>query len=232
MALATTWTYVVFSWLTTSLTFGLVIALFNNFLHKKTTGTLILFTSYFIIATAAILGALVYTLQAVDFNPRIPRIIHTITTLSPQISLVLIYIFSCRHILKDNEVVKSLTIMIISFILGAVFNVYILGIFEITAPINVDVWYAISTNNPTIDLENISVGILSIFLVIIQTYINARIFIRAFILSRRTDKLIRKRGLLLIGWGLVIYLLLGLIISMEIAVPWTNSIIPLVFWML
>jgi hypothetical protein len=232
MALVTTWTYVVFSWLTTGLTFGLVIALFNNFIRKKTTGTLILFTSYFIIATAAILGALVYTLQAFDFNPRVPRLLQTITTLSPQIGLVLIYIFSCRHILKDNEVVKSLTIMIISFLLGAIFNLYILGVFEITAPIDSDVWYALSTNNPTIDLENISIGILSIFLVTIQIYINARIFIRAFVLSRRTDKLIRKRGLLLIGWGLVIYLLGGLIISMEIAIPWTSSVIPLVFWML
>ncbi|NPE07158.1 MAG: hypothetical protein GNW80_02655 [Asgard group archaeon] len=227
-----TWTYIVFSWLTTGLTMGLVIALFNNFLRKKTTGTLILFTAYFIIGAAAILGALVYTLQAADLNEIVPRSLQTITTLAPQIGLVLIYIFSCRHILKDNEVVKALTIMIVSFILGLVFNIYLFGILEITSPINSDFLWAISTNNPTADLENISVSILAVFLVVIQIYINARIFIRAFVLSRRTDKEIRKRGLLLIAWGLVIYLLGGLVISLEIAVPWANAAIPLVFWML
>ncbi|MHA1586066.1 MAG: hypothetical protein ACTSUW_01910 [Candidatus Heimdallarchaeota archaeon] len=227
-----TWTYIVFSWFTTILTMGLVIALFNNFVRKKTTGTLILFTAYFIIGSAAILGALVFNLQALTDNVIVPRILQTITTMSPQIGLMLIYIFACRHILKDNEVMKSLTIMIASFIVGLVFTVYILGVFGITAPVNTDVWYAISTNNPTADLENISVSLLSVLLVIVQVYINARIFIRAFILSRRTDKEIRKRGLLLIAWGLVIYLLGGLVISMEIAIPWTNPVIPLIFWMI
>ena len=227
-----TWTYIVFSWFTTILTMGLVIALFNNFVRKKTTGTLILFTAYFIIGSAAILGALVFNLQALTDNVIVPRILQTITTMSPQIGLMLIYIFACRHILKDNEVMKSLTIMIASFIVGLVFTVYILGVFGITAPVNTDVWYAISTNNPTADLENISVSLLSILLVTVQVYINARIFIRAFILSRRTDKEIRKRGLLLIAWGLVIYLVGGLVISMEIAVPWTNPVIPLIFWMI
>ncbi|MHA1122132.1 MAG: hypothetical protein ACTSPC_04905 [Candidatus Heimdallarchaeota archaeon] len=227
-----TWTYIVFSWFTTILTMGLVIALFNNFVRKKTTGTLILFTAYFIIGSAAILGALVFNLQALTDNVIVPRILQTITTMSPQIGLMLIYIFACRHILKDNEVMKSLTIMIASFIVGLVFTVYILGVFGITAPVNTDVWYAISTNNPTADLENISVSLLSVLLVIVQVYINARIFIRAFILSRRTDKEIRKRGLLLIAWGLVIYLVGGLVISMEIAVPWTNPVIPLIFWMI
>lgn len=227
-----TWTYIVFSWFTTILTMGLVIALFNNFVRKKTTGTLILFTAYFIIGSAAILGALVFNLQALTDNVIVPRILQTITTMSPQIGLMLIYIFACRHILKDNEVMKSLTIMIASFIVGLVFTVYILGVLGITAPVNTDVWYAISTNNPTADLENISVSLLSVLLVIVQVYINARIFIRAFILSRRTDKEIRKRGLLLIAWGLVIYLVGGLVISMEIAVPWTNPVIPLIFWMI
>lgn len=227
-----TWTYIVFSWFTTILTMGLVIALFNNFVRKKTTGTLILFTAYFIIGSAAILGALVFNLQALTDNVIVPRILQTITTMSPQIGLMLIYIFACRHILKDNEVMKSLTIMIASFIVGLVFTVYILGVYGITAPVNTDVWYAISTNNPTADLENISVSLLSVLLVIVQVYINARIFIRAFILSRRTDKEIRKRGLLLIAWGLVIYLVGGLVISMEIAVPWTNPVIPLIFWMI
>jgi hypothetical protein len=227
-----TWTYIVFSWFTTILTIGLVIALFNNFIRKKTTGTLILFTSYFIIGSAAVLGALVFNLQALTDNVIAPRILQTITTMSPQLGLMLIYIFACRHILKDNEVVKSLTIMIASFVVGLVFTIYILGVYGITAPVDTDVWYAISTNNPTADLENISVSLLSILLVAVQIYINARIFIRAFVLSRRTDKEIRKRGLLLIAWGLVIYLVGGLVISLEISIPWESAVIPLIFWMI
>jgi hypothetical protein len=227
-----TWTYVVFSWITTAFTLGLVGALFNNFLRKKTTGTLILFASYFIIGTSAILGALVYNLQAVGIVGKVPGILQSITTLTPQIGLILIYIFACRHILKDNEVVKSLTVMFISFAIGIIFTFYLLGVYEITAPINSEVWYAISTNNPTLDLENISISLLAIILVPIQLYVNARIYVRAFVLSRRTDKEIRKRGLLLIAWGLVIYMFAGFIISMEIAIPWTTSVAPLILWII
>lgn len=226
-----TWTYVVFSWFTTILTLGLVIALFNNFIRKKTTGTLILFTSYFVIGSAAILGALVFNLQAVTDFVLAPRILQSITTMSPQIGLIMIYIFACRHILKDNEVVKSLTVMFTSFAVGFVFTMYILGAYGITAPVDSDIWYALSTNNPTADLENASISLLAVVLVAIQVYINARIFIRAFILARRTDKEIRKRGLLLIAWGLVIYLIGGLVISMEIAIDWQSAVIPLIFWM-
>ncbi|NHJ33652.1 MAG: hypothetical protein FK732_12395 [Asgard group archaeon] len=229
---ALTWTYVVISWFTTALTLGLVIALFNNFLRKKTTGTLILFSSYLIISISAILGALVYNLQAVGIVGKVPGILQTITTLSPQIGLLLIYIFACRHILKDNEVVKSVTVMVASFVIGFVFTMYILGVYGITPQSNPDAWFALSKTNPTQDLENISISLLAIFLVGIQLYINARIYVRAFVLSRRTDKEIRKRGLLLIAWGLVIYMFAGFIISMEIAVPWTTSVMPLVFWII
>ncbi|NHJ48560.1 MAG: hypothetical protein FK733_12315 [Asgard group archaeon] len=235
MADALTWIYAVFSWITTAATFGLVIALFNNFLRKKTTGTLILFTSYLIIALSAAVGAVVYNLQAIELGGSVVRILQTISTLAPQIGLLLIYIFSCRHILKDNEVTKSLTLMVATFILGVVFMFYIFGLFGTTAPIDSEAWYALSTNNPTPYLENISIGILSMLLVLIQIYINSRIFIRAFVLSRRTDKLIRKRGLLLIAWGLVIYLTSGIIITLELSVDWGSiglSSIQLVFWML
>jgi len=227
-----TWTYVVLSWLTTTFTIGLVGALFNNFLRKKTTGTLILFSSYFIIGISAVLGALVYTLQAIGDFGKMPSILQTISTLAPQIGLLLIYIFACRHILKDNEVVKAVTLMIISFILGFVFTIYILAVYGIIPQTNPDAWFTLSTNNPTQDLENISISILAVLLIAPQLYINLRIYIRAFILSRRTDKEIRKRGLLLIAWGLVIYMFAGFIISMEIAIPWETSIIPLVFWII
>ncbi len=227
-----TWTYIVFSWLTTGFTLGLVGALFNNFLRKKTTGTLILFSSYFIIGTSAILGALVYTLQATGDFGRIPSLLQTITTLTPQIGLLLIYIFACRHILKDNEVSKAITLMVISFILGFVFTVYILAVYNIIPQTNPDAWYVLSSNHPTQDLENISVSLLSILLIAPQLYINLRIYIRAFILSRRTDKEIRKRGLLFIAWGLVIYMFAGFIISMEIGIPWETSVMPFVFWII
>ena len=194
--------------------------------------TLILFSAYFIIGISAILGALVYNLQAVGITGRIPGMLQTITTLTPQIGLMLIYIFACRHLLKDNEVMKSLTVMIISFIIGFVFTMYTLGVFGLTPQSNPDAWYAISTNNPTLDLENISISMLAILLVPLQLYVNARIYVRAFVLSRRTDKEIRKRGLLLIAWGLVIYMFAGFIISMEIAIPWESSIIPFIFWII
>ncbi len=230
MVSPTTWAYIILSWITTIISIGLTVALFNNFLRKKTAGTIILTTSYLFTAVGAIIGAVAYTLQAFTSELIISEIFLAIATVSPIIALLLIYIFSCRHIIRDNDIAKSLTLMISSAILGFIFITLLFGTLGITVQTNPDAWYYLEISYVTTELYNISILVPSIFIIFLQVYINARIFGRAFVLSNRTDKLLRKRGLQMIAWGLVIYLLAGLIISAEILIE--NQTVTVIFWLI
>ncbi|MHA1365624.1 MAG: hypothetical protein ACTSXA_12495 [Candidatus Heimdallarchaeota archaeon] len=242
MANAASWFYIIFSWLTLGVSLFLMGALLNNFFRKRTTGTLILFSSYALVALGGVLGALVYTFQISGFGPTTIGTLQAIVTIAPQVALLIIYMFSCRHILRDNEVVKSLTLMIVSGLLGFITTIFLTGLFGMTNQypgfINPDPdtnptkWYQlVHTTIPSTDLYNLAVSGLSVILVLIQIYINLRIIIRAFILSRRTDKIVRKRGLQMIAWGLITYLLAGILISMEIGIEWSSgSHAPTVLW--
>ena len=241
MVNAASWFYIVFSWLTLLVPIFLMGALLNNFYKKRTTGTLLLFSSYALVALGAIIGALVYTLEASGLGPRTVGVFQVFSTVMPQVALLLIYIFSCRHILKDNEVSKSLHLMITAAVLTFFGTVFMLGLFNITQgqypnfviPEGEDPkWYhLVRTDVAGTDLTNLALSGLSVILFLVQLYYNARIIIRAFILSGRTDKIVRKRGLQMIAWGLVIYLIAGAFISMEIGIPWAQgSHAPTIFW--
>ena len=237
MASAATLFYVSFSWVTASVIFILVFSLFRNFLRKKTTGTLLLFAAYLLIALGATIGSLVYTLEAfTDINQTriIIGIFQSLATVTPLFALVLIYIFSCRHILKDNELTKTITSMIVSGFIAFVVTIYLLGVYGITDQTNEAAWWYLNTNEiGGTELYNIATQgfVISLFTMLIQVYINIRIAARSFILGRRTDKVIRKRGLQMIGWGLIVYLVAGIIISLEIGIPWQDgSHMPTMFW--
>jgi len=240
MASGASWFYIIFSWLALTVNLFLLGALLNNFFRKRTTGTLILFASYALSGLGAILGALVYTFEITTISKTTIGIFQAIVTIVPQIALLIIYIFSCRHILRDNEVVKSLHVMVISGMLGFVTTIFIVGLIGLTPQHpnflipegSSPLWYQlVKTTVAGTELYNIAVSGLSVILVLIQVYINIRIAVRAFILARRTDKIVRKRGLQMIAWGLIIYLLAGILISLEIGIPWSpDSHGPTVLW--
>ncbi len=242
MALAADLFYIIFSWISLTVNIALLVFLFNNFIKKKTTGTLILFSSYFVIALGATLGAVVYTLEFLSTPLVTIGVLQSLSTITPQIGLILIYIFSTRHILRDNEVAKTLTTSLFSALLGFILTMYLLAVYGLTEQFPGFIlpedesakWFQlIRTNISGTDLYNLSISFLAPFITIVQIYLNLRIIIKSFILSRRTDKIIRKRGLQMIGWGLVTYLLGGLVISLEIGVPWPDgSHIPTIFWTL
>ena len=242
MVNALAWFYVIFSWVAVSMNIILMGALFRNFLRKKTTGTLILFASYLIIGIGAIIGAVDYTIEIIQINITVIGLLQSIATLLPLIGLMLIYIFSCRHILKDNEVAKALHLIVISFFVGIIFMIYLMAVLNLTPQFNdyilppgeTAAWYQmIRTNISNTGLFNLSITATAFIITGIQIYINLRIIVRSLILSRRTDKIVRKRGLQMIALGLIVYLIAGMIISLEIAVPWPEgSVAPTIFWTL
>lgn len=237
MVTSTTLFYIIFSWITLSLNLVLVFSLLSNFLRKRTTGTLLLFTTYVIISLGALIGAIVYTIEA--FAPQWELTIgflQSISTITPFFAIIFIYMFACRHILKDNEVVKSITIIIITAYITFIGTMYLLGVFEITKQNVEGAWYQlITTPISNTSLTNIALNSLVIILLItvFQYYVYGRVAGKSFILAHRTDKIVRKRGLQMIGWGLVIYMIGGAIITFELGIPWSEgSFAPVVFWSL
>ena len=190
MANTLTWFYVIFSWVSITVNIALIGALFRSFLKKKTTGTLILFASYLMIGIGALIGAIVYTLEIFSTAILSINILQTIATLLPLVGLLLIYIFSCRHILKDNEIVKSFHLIIISLAIGIILMIYLMGVLNLT-PQLVDyhlpegesaLWYQIvRTDISNTGLYNIAVTSTSFIITGIQLYINIRIIARSFI---------------------------------------------------
>ena len=242
MVLLTSWFYIIFSYLTLIVNYALVIALFNNFIKKKTAGTIILFTAYLIVTLATTFGAITYTLEILPIRLEVIGVLFSISTVGSQFGLLLIYVFSTRHILKDGDVLKNLTISIFSAFLGFILTIYLLGVFNVTeqfpnfTPPTKEIywWQLIRTNIPNSDLYNIAgyMG-LSIGIIFIEIYINIRIAIKAFVLAKKTDKMIRIRGLQMIAWGLLLMLIGGIIIGLEVGMPWpSNSNMPTLFWAL
>jgi hypothetical protein len=226
--------YITFSWLTFVVNIALVASLFRNFLKKKTSGTLILFISYLFIGIGALISALVYTFQISGLGDQAVISLQTISILLPQAALLFIYVFSCRHILRDNEVIKTFTIIFLTAYNAFIGTLYFLNNFGITPGFNSTSWWAINKNTiQNTGLYNSNISFLSLTIMVFQVYINMRITARAFILAGRTNKLIRKRGLQLIAWGLIAYMTAGILISIEYAFDWTvDNPLPLILWIL
>jgi len=213
-----------------------------RFIQKKTTGTLLLFMAYILVGIAGILGALVYNLEVSGVSLSTLVLLQMIASTSPLLSLTLIYIFSCRHILRDNELSKTFHTIVISIVVGFGLTLFILGAFNITPQFSGFIvpegdqasWWQIKRVTITgTSLYNFSIIAISIPVIFSQIYINLRVGIRSFVLARRTSKAVRKRGLQLIGWGLIIYLLAGIIITLETSIHWPEgSAMPPILWTL
>ncbi len=242
MVNALTLYYIIFSWLTVIVNIVLASALLRNFIRKKTLGTIILFVSYMLIGFSAILAAIHYSVASFNISIEFIGVSQTLATLFPLIALLQIYVFSCRHILKDNEVLKNFHLIIFSIIIGSVFTIYLMAVFGITpqqpgflfAEDVSPLWYQMSRSDvANTSLFNLTVRASVMVITTIQIYINLRIIIRAFILSRRTDRIIRKRGLQLIATGLLVYLTAGIVIALEMAISWPEgSAMPTILWTL
>ncbi len=234
--------YSTFGWITTLFNLILIGALLIRFLQKKTTGTLLLFFAYVFVGVTSILAALVYNLEVAGVSLSTQTLLQMIASIAPLLSLTLIYIFSCRHILRDNELLKTLHTIVISIVVGFGLTLFVLGAFNITPQFTNFIvpegekasWWQIKRVPITgTTLYNFSITAISPPVILSQIYINLRVGIRSFVLAKRTSKAVRKRGLQLIGWGLITYLLAGVIITLEISIHWpVGSAMPPILWAL
>lgn len=168
-----------------------------------------------------------YQLQLLGLKEsKVTLIILAIATTTALAAVTFLYIFSCRHLLKDGEVLKLVTFFLLAAYWAALLTI---SVSDVLLP--VDERWAIRITDFTLDLQNISfVSVLIVFQVVIQSIIFLRIIIRAFIIAKRTDEITRKRGLQMIGWGLLVYFIGGLIGGIFYALQVESGALAFTLW--
>ena len=209
MACSLSWGYVITSWVATATIILFTIMILVNFLRRRTTGTAMLLQTFVFFMLSKIALSISMTIQITPSpNLEIAYIISVFASMFPLFGIVLLYNFSCRHILRDSIPIQTFISITFSAIIGIILG---LQIYEIVL-IPIEESSIINLNSLTSDIQIISGTLfISMIQIIIQTFIFLRIAIRSFVLSRKTEQLLRKRGFQLIGWGLIIYYATGFI---------------------
>ncbi len=218
--------YVIVSWILTSVIFTLVIALLNNFRKKQTTGTLLLAIIYIVFFISRFSITMSYQLQLLGLKEHNATLIFlSIATTTALAAVSFLYIFSCRHLLKDAEVTKLVTF----FFIVAVWAVFLtITVVDVLIP---GFLWATRLTDFTADLQNISfVPILTVIQVVLQSIIFLRIIIRSFIIAKRTNEITRKRGLQMIGYGLLVYFLGGMMGGIFYALQLQSGALSFSLW--
>jgi len=204
------WYLIVLNWLSTLIVGGLSIALFVSFRKKKTTGTLMLFTAYFVLFINRTLGSTQKTIQvaASIFND-FGKIITGLAMVIPVLTVVFLYAFACRGIFKDSEYLRTITIIVISIIIGLATAIIFMNLyFEIPEGM-----FSIQANNATDYIQSFSITFVSIMVLVVQIIIYLRITISSFILAKNSDEITRKRGFQFIAIGSLLFLIGGVMIG-------------------
>jgi hypothetical protein len=202
--------------------FVLVIFLIFNFVRKKTVGTFMLLSAYlYFTITSAV--SIVYRLMFILNQGEVTLAIYTIAAIGPLILLpafAYLYIFACRHILKDNEILRINIFSIIMFFFGVAVSIVAYDIFfqtpnfaEIFGPAQLEFTEAVLV---TPDVFTVSYSLfIMLFQVGVSIYVTGRVGWRALRLARKSDQLVRKRGLQIIGLGVLMYLFGGMLSAFD-----------------
>ena len=200
------------SYLTLTIVGGLAIAVLRNFLKKKTTGTLLLFTTYFLLFISRLLSEIQRTLQLAGLGEdnMLILILITISLVIPTLVSIFLYAFGCRGLLADSEYLRTIVITGLSFLTGLMFATTAYGYFYRDA-MDENSLFRTGITHQTEDIFTLSNTFLTILIIVIQFAVYIRLSIAALRLAKNSTEIVRKRGFQMIGWGLLIFLIGGLI---------------------
>jgi hypothetical protein len=205
--------------------FVLLLFLVVNFFRKRTVGTFMLLSSYFFFtATAAV--SIIYRFLFIANGAVINEITYLLASLGPLLLLPafgFLYIFACRHILKDNEIIRMFIFAFIMFFFGIAtalvgYDVYASNpVFHLLLDdLYVNPLFFSDPVTITPHLFTVSYWLaIQLMQIIVSIYVTGRIGWRALRLARKSDQPVRKRGLQTIGLGTILYLLGGMLSAFD-----------------
>ncbi len=192
----------------------LVIFLIFNFIRKKTIGTAMLLTAYTffsLTSAASIIYRLLYIAQGGD-----SALIEQLASLGPLLLLpafAYLYVFACRHILKDSEIMRTYIFALIVAFFGIATAVVAYDNFNVSDHLNRVFTTKVFVTNSIYTISYIH--FIQIFQIVVSIYVTGRIGWRAWRLARKSDQPVRKRGLQTIGIGVLLYLLGGMLSAFD-----------------
>ncbi|NHJ49348.1 MAG: hypothetical protein FK733_16280 [Asgard group archaeon] len=192
----------------------LTFSVFRNFLRKKTTGTLLLFTTYLVLFIVRILTEIQKILQALGYFNDAIMIMMTISITSSLLVSIFLYAFGCRGLITDSEYTRTLVVTFLAMVTGGLFTIMIIGIY-----IDLPGIFTLNISQQTADIKTISATFVTIIMIIVQMIIYFRLAISSFRLAKNSEELVRKRGFQFIAWGLVIYIIGGVLSGASSALP-------------
>lgn len=192
----------------------LVVFLIFNFIRKKTVGTAMLLTAYtFFSLTSAvsIIYRVLYIAQGGD-----SVIIEQFASLGPLLllpSFAYLYVFACRHILKDSEITRTFIFALIIGFYGLATALVAYDNFNIPMGLERVFTTKVFVTNSIYTISYLH--FIQIFQIVVSIYVTGRIGWRALRLARKSDQPVRKRGLQTIGVGVLLYLLGGMLSAFD-----------------
>ncbi len=185
---------------------------------------MLLFAYIFFSATSAV--SIAYRISFIFNGAVINELTYLLAALGPLMLLPafgFLYIFACRHILKDNEIVRIFIFAFLMFFFGMATALVGYDVFA-SSPVYsllLDDLYV----NPLFFSEAVSITpqlftvsyylVIQLVQIIVSIYVTGRIGWRAWRLSRKSDQPVRKRGLQTIGLGTILYLLGGMLSAFD-----------------
>ena len=200
-----------------------------NFSKKKTMGTALLAVFYGFIAIYHIIHSAMITMAATNSYSTTHKILFIayITTLF--LSYYFLYIFGCRHILPDNELVKSIIVMVMFTVnVALIFLMAYELFFNVAEPI----FYVVDTK-PDINhyVPNIIVTVI-IYLTTVL-FVEWRIIFRlsVMLIKKEVEDQVQRKGLQRILYG-ILSLFGATLITILVSIPNLNSTIFIFLYIL
>ena len=203
----------------------LVFFLIGNFFKKRTVGTFMLLLSYFFF-TATSIVSIAFRMLFISNGGVMTEITYMLASLGPLLLLpafAYLYIFACRHILKDNEIIRINLFAMIMVFFGIATSVisfdnlntnpayHLMTDQFFVNPLNFTSLVQITPYLITISYH----AFIQITQIVVSIYITGRIGWRSLRLARKSDQPVRKRGLQTIGIGVLLYLFGGMLSAFD-----------------
>lgn len=208
--------------------------LFRNFFKKRTIGTFLLIMTYTFLLGNEVLATTSFLLEAVlgESMTSVAAVLQLVGVYMLVYTINWMYFFANRHLLRDNDLFKSLYPSLLSGIVGIIGGLSIYDAFKGTAP-NFT-WLA------QIKLENVDFHIyyppisgpqltLTVLVFLVGTFTYIRIMWRTFNLQRKSTDIVTKKGFRMVTISVFLLLLTGLILGSYIlglnTIAWAASLL-------